>query len=115
MNMQKLFQQAQKVQAEMARVQEELGSKTVEATAGGQAVKAVANGHQELVALQIDPSAVDPDDVEMLQDLVLTAVNEALHKAKEMAEGELGRVAQKLGLPGVPGAGAPGGAGLAGF
>jgi len=110
-NIQKLFKQAQKFQAEMARVQEELGQKTVEGTAGGQAVKVVANGKQEIVSVTIDPSAVDPEDVEMLQDLVLTAVNEALRKSREMANDEMARVTQAMGLPGMPG----GLGGLGGF
>ncbi|MBE3577834.1 MAG: YbaB/EbfC family nucleoid-associated protein [Limnochordales bacterium] len=108
MNVQKLFKQAQKLQAEMARVQEELGQKTVEGTAGGQAVKVVANGKQEILSVTIDPAAVDPADVEMLQDLVLAAVNEALRKSRELASEEMARVTQAMGLPGLPG-------GLAGF
>ena len=99
----KMMKQVQKLQAEMARVQEELGGRTVEATAGGGAVRVTCNGHQEVVRLEIDRSVVDPDDVEMLQDLITAAVNEGLRRARELAAAELGRVAGGLNLPGVPG------------
>ncbi|MBO8142383.1 MAG: YbaB/EbfC family nucleoid-associated protein [Firmicutes bacterium] len=103
MNMAKMMRQVQKMQAEMARIQEELASKTVEATAGGGMVTAVVNGHQDLVSLRIDPQAVDPQDVEMLQDMVLAAVNEALRRAREMASQEMARVTGGLNIPGLPG------------
>lgn len=103
MNMAKMMRQVQKMQQEMARVQEELGSKTVEASAGGGMVSVVANGHQEIVSLRIEPEAVDSEDVEMLQDMVLAAVNEALRQARELAAQEMAKVTGGLNLPGLPG------------
>lgn len=100
MNMQKFFKQAQKVQAEIARVQEELSQKTVEGTAGGGVVKVVASGQQEILSVSIDPAVVNEDDVEMLQDLIVAAVNEALRKARELASDEMAKVTQMMGLPG---------------
>ncbi|NHM26699.1 YbaB/EbfC family nucleoid-associated protein [Desulfofundulus sp. TPOSR] len=100
-NMNKMLKQVQKMQAEMMRLQEELGNRTVEATAGGGAVKAVVNGKQELVALEIKPEAVDPEDVEMLTELVLTAVNSALNQSREMVTREMGKLTGGLNLPGL--------------
>lgn len=100
-NMGKMMKQVQKMQKQMKKLQQELEEKTVEATAGGGAVKAVANGKKELVELQIDPDAVDPDDVEMLQDLVMAAVNEAIRKAEEMVQSELVKITGGLNLPGL--------------
>lgn len=102
-NMNRMMKQVQKMQADMARVQEELGNKTVEATAGGGMVKVVANGHQDIVSISIEPDAVDPEDVEMLEDLVLAAVNEAIRTSREMAGDELGKVTGGLNIPGMPG------------
>ena len=102
-NMSRMLKQVQKMQADMMRVQEELAQKTVEAAAGGGMVKGVANGHQEIVSIAIDPEAVDPEDVEMLQDMVLAAVNEALRSAKEMAADEMAKVTGGLNIPGMPG------------
>ncbi|REJ35600.1 MAG: YbaB/EbfC family nucleoid-associated protein [Bacillota bacterium] len=102
-NMGRMLKQVQKMQADMMRVQEELAQKTVEAAAGGGMVKVVANGHQEIVSIAIDPEAVDPEDVEMLQDMVLAAVNEALRSAKEMAADEMAKVTGGLNIPGMPG------------
>ncbi|MFO7265642.1 MAG: YbaB/EbfC family nucleoid-associated protein [Limnochordales bacterium] len=102
-NMSKMMKQVQKIQQDMARVQEELAAKTVEATAGGGMVTAVANGHQEIVRITIAPEAVDPQDVEMLQDMVLAAVNEALRASKEMAANEMAKVTGALNIPGFPG------------
>lgn len=96
-----MLKQMQKLQAEMVRLQEELGERTAEATAGGGVVRAVANGKQELVSIEIRPEAVDPDDVEMLQDLVLTAVNEALRKSRDMVAQEMGKLTGGLGIPGL--------------
>lgn len=101
MNMQKMMKQVQKMQAEMMKLQEELGGRTVEGTAGGGAVKAVANGKQELVAIEIKPEAVDPEDIEMLQDLILTAVNGALHQSREMINSEMRRFTGNLNIPGL--------------
>lgn len=103
MNMQKMMKQVQKMQAEMTRVQEGLAEKTVEATAGGGAVRVVVNGHNEIKDVQIDPAAVDPEDVEMLQDLVLLAVNEGIRLAQEMAAEEMAKVTGGLNIPGMPG------------
>ena len=96
-----LVRQAQKMQKEMERVQEELKEKTVEASAGGGAITVVATGKKDIKEIIIKPEVVDPDDVEMLQDLVLAAVNEALRKADEMVSSEVGKVTGGLG--GVPG------------
>lgn len=102
-NMNRMMKQVQKMQADMARVQEELGEKTVEGTAGGGMVTVVANGHQDIVSISIEPDAVDPEDVEMLEDLVLAAVNEAIRAAREMAADEMGKVTGGLNIPGLPG------------
>jgi DNA-binding YbaB/EbfC family protein len=103
MNMGKMLKQVQKMQAEIARVQDELSKERLEATAGGGAVRAVVNGHGELVAVHIAPEAVDPADVEMLQDLVLAAVNEAHSKAKEIATARVQSVTGGLQIPGLMG------------
>ena len=87
-----MMKQAQKLQAKMARLQGELAEKTVEATAGGGMVKVVANGQNQMVSIEIEKEVVDPEDVEMLQDLVLAAVNDALKKAQDMAADEMGRI-----------------------
>ncbi len=100
-NLNKMLKQAQKMQEDMKKAQEELGGKTVEASSGGGAVKVVATGNKEIKEIIIDPDVVDPDDVEMLQDLVLAAVNSALLKANELADEELGRISGGMGLPGM--------------
>jgi len=99
--MAKMMKQVQKMQSDMLKLQEELGERTVESTAGGGVVKVVANGRQEVVSLEIKPEAVDPEDVEMLQDLVLTAVNDALKKAQEMMSSEMGKLTGGMNLPGM--------------
>ena len=91
------------MQAELARVQEELGTKTVEGTAGGGVVTVIANGHQDIQEIKIDPDVIDPDDVEMLEDLILAAVNDALRKARELSAEEMQRVTGGLNIPGMPG------------
>jgi DNA-binding YbaB/EbfC family protein len=96
-----LAKMAQKMQADMARAQEELATLQVEGSAGGGAVRAVATGNQELVGLTIDPDAVDPQDVEMLQDLVLAAVNDALGNARKIAEQKMAAVTGGLRIPGL--------------
>ena len=98
-NMKNLMKQAQKMQAEMARVQEELANKIVEATAGGGAIKVVANGHKVIQEVLIDPSVIDADDIEMLQDLILVAVNDALRKADELAAADMGKFTGGMQLP----------------
>ncbi len=80
--MQKMMKQVQKMQAQMAKAQEELKDKTVEAAAGGGVVTVTANGHKQVIDIKIDPEAIDPEDAEMLEDLVLAAVNEALKKSR---------------------------------
>lgn len=95
------MQQVKALQDKMAKIQEELGSRTVEASAGGGMVSVVVNGRQELVSLKIDPQVVDPQDVEMLQDLVLAAVNEGLRRAQDMAAGEMGKLAGGFNIPGL--------------
>ena len=101
MGMGNLAKMAQQMQAEMARVQAELDVLTLEATAGGGAVRAVVNGRQELVELHIDREVIDPDDAEMLQDLVTAAVNDGLRQVKERAEQMMSRVTGGMRLPGL--------------
>jgi len=96
-----MMKQAQKLQSQMMRLQEELAEKTVESSSGGGMVKAVANGRQQIVSIQIENEVVDPDDVEMLQDLVLAAVNDALAKAQEMVSAEMGKLTGGLNIPGL--------------
>lgn len=100
-NIQNLMKQAQRIQSQVTRMQEELGDRTVEVSAGGGMVTAVANGRQELVAVSIDPQVVDPEDVEMLEDLVVAAVSEALARAGEMAAEEMKKVTGGMSLPGL--------------
>ena len=100
-NMQQLARQAQKLQQQMAKMQEELEEREYEATAGGGVVTAKVNGKKELVALTIKPEAVDPDDVEMLQDTVMAAVNEALRTAAETSEREMGKLTGGMNLGGL--------------
>ena len=102
-NMGNIMKQAQKFQAKIAELQEELGDKTVEASAGGGMVSVVANGRQEIISVHIDPEVVNPDDPEMLQDLVLAAVNDALNRAKSMVNEEMGKVTQGMNIPNIPG------------
>ncbi len=103
MNQQKMMKQMQKLQEDMARVQDELLTETVQASAGGGAVTATVSGGMELVTLEINPTAVDPDDVELLQDVVVAAVNEALRAAQEMANQRMSTVTGGLGGLGLPG------------
>lgn len=99
--MQGMLKKVQKMQSEMTKLQEELKEREVEGTAGGEAVKAVVNGNKNLVSLTLSPDAVDSEDVEMLQDLIVTAVNDAMKKVDEMTEKELGKVTGGLKLPGM--------------
>jgi DNA-binding YbaB/EbfC family protein len=100
-DMNKLLQQAQQMQAQMKQAQEELAKETVEASAGGGMVTVKATGAGELTEITIDPKAIDPDDPELLQDLVLAAVNEALRSAQALAQSKLGGSLGSLGLPGL--------------
>lgn len=96
-----MMKQAQKLQAKMLSLQEELANQTVEATAGGGMIKATANGRQQIVSIVIDKEVVDPEDIEMLQDLVLAAVNDALNKSQEMVSQEMGKLTGGMNLPGL--------------
>ena len=96
-----MMKQAQKLQARMLKLQEELAEKTVEATAGGGMIKVVATGKQQILSIQIEKEVVDPEDVEMLQDLMLAAVNDALGKAQEMVSGEMGKLTGGMNIPGL--------------
>lgn len=100
-NMNNLIKQAQKLQKQMEEMKGELEKRTVEASAGGGAVVAVASGKKQIVDIKIKPEVVDPDDVEMLQDLVLAAINEALTKAEEMMAQEMGKLTGGMNLPGM--------------
>jgi nucleoid-associated protein EbfC len=101
MGMGNLQRMAMQMQQDMARVQAELETMTVDGSAGGGVVKATVTGKQDLVGLVIDPSAVDPADVEMLQDLVMAAINDALKASREMAEKKMGAVTAGLRIPGL--------------
>ena len=96
-----LLKQAQQMQAKMAKIQEEVGARTVEASAGGGMVTVIANGKQEILSISIEPQVVDPDDIDMLQDLVVAAVNQALKEAGEMMAAEMGKVTGGLKVPGL--------------
>jgi DNA-binding YbaB/EbfC family protein len=96
-----MLQQLQKLQEEMAKTQEALGDETVTVTAGGGAITVVISGHQEIQSITIEPEVVDPDDVEMLQDLVMAAVNEAIDKSQQLATDRLGALTGGLSIPGL--------------
>lgn len=96
-----IMKEAQKLQAEMERLQAEVAKKTVSATAGGGMVTVEANGKQELLSIKIEREVITPDDAQMLEDLVLAACNEALRKAREMVQAELGKLTAGLKLPGL--------------
>ncbi len=96
-----MMQQAQKLQARLAKAQEELGNITVEASSGGGAVKITVNGQQKIQSVKISPEVINPDDVELLEDLVLTAVSEAIAKSQEVAAEHLGGLTGGLKIPGL--------------
>jgi len=96
-----MMRQAQALQEKLARLQEEAGKKTVEATAGGGMVTVVANGRQEIVSIKIDPEVVNPNEVEMLQDLILAAVNEARRKAQELMAEQMKALTGGIQIPGL--------------
>ena len=100
-NMNNMMKQAQKLQKKMLKAQEELAVKTVEATAGGGMVKVVANGGQKIESIVLEKEVVDPEDVEMLQDLVLAAVNDALNRAQKMVSDEMGKLTGGMNIPGL--------------
>lgn len=99
-NMQGMMKQMQKMQKQMAKAQEELGEKRIEGTAGG-VVTVIVTGHKEVVEVNIKPEAVDPDDIEMLQDLVLAATNDALKKAEDLVNNTMGQFTKGMNLPGL--------------
>jgi hypothetical protein len=96
-----IMKQAQKIQAQIAKVQEELAQKTIEASAGGGMVTVVVSGKQEVVSIKIEPEVVDAKDMEMLQDLVVAAINEALRKSQEMVSEEMRKITGGLNIPGL--------------
>jgi DNA-binding YbaB/EbfC family protein len=98
-----LLKQAQQFQAKMAKLQEELGDRIVETSAGGGMVTVVVNGRQEILSIKIEPEVINPDDQEMLQDLILAAVNDGLSKARDMVNEEMGKLTSGLNIPNIPG------------
>lgn len=102
-NIGQIARMAQQVQTQMAQATEELKETTLEASAGGGAVRVTITGAQEIRSIQIDPGAVDAGEVEMLQDLVMTAVNDAIARSKQLAEERMAQIAGGVGLPGMPG------------
>src|SRR6266446_4491350 len=99
MNIQKMMKQAQQMQAQLAQTQAELAEKTVEATAGGGKVTVVANGAGEVVSIKISKDVVDPDDVEMLEDLVLTGVQKAIEEGRALMQAEMAKITGGMGMP----------------
>lgn len=100
-NMNQMMNQVKKMQQQMQKAQEELKDKTVEASAGGGMVTVVANGHKEIIEIKIKQEVVDPEDIDMLQDLVLTAVNDALKQADELIAKDMGKFTGGLNIPGL--------------
>ena len=100
-NMGNLLKKAQQLQERMVKLQEELGEKTIETSSGGGMVTIVANGKQEIVSVKIDPEVVNADDVEMLEDLILAAINDALYQAKQMVSGEMAKLTGGVSIPGM--------------
>ncbi|MCG8614597.1 MAG: YbaB/EbfC family nucleoid-associated protein [Desulfobacterales bacterium] len=100
-NMNNMMKQAQKLQKKMLKTQQELALKTVEASAGGGMVKVVANGSQKIESIVLEKEVVDPEDIEMLQDLVMAAVNDALNKSQEMISSEMGKLTGGFNIPGL--------------
>jgi DNA-binding YbaB/EbfC family protein len=102
MNMQQMMKQARKMQEQLAAAQENLKTQSVDASAGGGMVKATVNGEMELTSLTIDPDACDPEDVEMLQDMIMAAVNEAIRGVNELANKQMGAITGGMNIPGMP-------------
>lgn len=100
-NMNQMMKQAQKLQKKMLKTQQELASKSIEASAGGGMVKVVANGAQKIESIILEKEVVDPEDIEMLQDLIMAAVNDALNKSQEMVSSEMGKLTGGLNIPGL--------------
>src|SRR4029077_226929 len=102
MNLNKLMKQAQKMQEQMAKTQSELAEKTIEVEAGGGKVRGVANGARDVVSIKIDKEIVDPNDVEFLEEVVLSGVKSAIEQGKALAESEMTKITGGLGMPGLP-------------
>ncbi len=100
-NMANMMKKVQKLQADMAKLQEDLKTRTLESTAGGGAIKIVVNGEKQLVSVKIDPGAVDPEDIEMLEDMIMAAVNEAMKKVDDMMSQEMGKLTGGIKIPGM--------------
>lgn len=100
-SMNKMIKQAKKVQEQIAKMQEELQEREVEASAGGGVVNVIINGKQELLSIKINPEAVDPEDVEMLEDLIIAAVNEGVRKSQDMVSSEMAKITGGLNIPGL--------------
>jgi len=100
-NMNSMMKQAQKLQTKMLKTQAELATKTIEASSGGGMVKVIANGAQKIESIILEKEVVDPEDLEMLQDLILAAVNDALNKSQEMVSAEMGKLTGGLNIPGL--------------
>lgn len=100
-NMNNMMKQVQKMQQDMVKLQEELEEREVEAMAGGGAVKVIATGKKNIKSIKIDPEVIDEDDIELLEDMVLVAVNEAIAKAEEMVNSEMGKVTGGMNIPGL--------------
>ena len=100
-NMGQMMKQAQKLQQQMAKMQAEMADKTVEASAGGGMVRVTANGQQQILSIHIEKEVVDPEDVEMLQDLLMAAVNDALQKSQEMMSSAMGQLTGGMKIPGL--------------
>lgn len=96
-----MMKQAQKLQSKMLKLQEEMAEKTVETSSGGGMVKVIANGKQQILSIQLEKEVVDPEDIEMLQDLMLAAVNDALSKSQEMVSSEMSKLTGGLNIPGL--------------
>ncbi len=101
MDINKLLRQMQKIQSRVTELEKELADKTVESSVGGGMVEVVANGRREIISITIDKEVVNPDEVEMLQDLIIAAVNDALRKAQEMISTEMGKITGGLKIPGI--------------
>jgi DNA-binding YbaB/EbfC family protein len=102
-NMGQIMKQAQQIQSKMAKLQEDLGDRTVESSSGGGMVTVIANGRQEILSIEIDREVIDPDESEMLQDLIIAAVNDALSRARDMMNEEMGKLTKGMNIPGMPG------------
>ena len=99
-NMNQMIKQAKKMQEQMAKMQEDLQEKVVEASAGGGAITAIVNGRQDVLEIKIKPEVVDPEDVEMLEDLVLAVINDAIKQSQDMVSGEMSKITGGLNIPG---------------